>query len=454
MQEQKGMQARTADSTRSAPGAGGRVARRAIGADDQAPAMARALFRGLLTDCAPELRGRANQIVTELVTNSVQHAKGREIVVEAWENGTGGVDITVTDEGEGFNVPPRAAGHDDLSGWGLLFVDMLSEAWGAGGPGVPRVWAHLEPRRILEEAEAPPPEMYRVLDERIRDLLDVRMVLDSVKDHAIFALDTRGRVTLWNAGAERLTGYRAAEIIGSQLSELHADPAPAGEDSLTAALAHGRQEEERWLVRKDGSRFWADAVVTPMFDSAGMLRGFAAVMQDITWRKRLDDDRVELIARVRELARTDELTGLPNRRRWQEELDRELARARRQRTTLCVAMVDVDGFKRFNDAHGHQAGDKLLQETSRRWSDALRTTDMLARYGGDEFSVLLPDCPLDEAVTVIERLRLATPDGSTCSAGVARGDGSETADGLLRQADVALYEAKRRGRNTTVESGG
>jgi diguanylate cyclase (GGDEF)-like protein len=191
-----------------------------------------------------------------------------------------------------------------------------------------------------------------------------------------------------------------------------------------------------------------------MFDSAGMLRGFAAVMQDITWRKRLDDDRVELIARVRELARTDELTGLPNRRRWQEELDRELARARRQRTTLCVAMVDVDGFKRFNDAHGHQAGDKLLQETSRRWSDALRTTDMLARYGGDEFSVLLPDCPLDEAVTVIERLRLATPDGSTCSAGVARGDGSETADGLLRQADVALYEAKRRGRNTTVESGG
>jgi diguanylate cyclase (GGDEF)-like protein len=113
-------------------------------------------------------------------------------------------------------------------------------------------------------------------------------------------------------------------------------------------------------------------------------------------------------------------------------------------------MVDMDGFKAINDEKGHVAGDVLLQQTSVAWAGALRTTDTLARYGGDEFSVILPDCPLEEACTVIERLRAATPEPVTCSAGVACSDGAESAETLVRRADAALYEAKRAGRNATT----
>jgi diguanylate cyclase (GGDEF)-like protein/PAS domain S-box-containing protein len=398
----------------------------------------------LLAGAPDEMRARARQVATELVTNSVEHAGGSKILLQAWTDGRTAVDLDVSDDGPGFNAGPRVPGHDGAEGWGLLFVDMLSESWGAGGPGFPSVWARFEPRG-LDENGTPTPDP--AAEGRIRELLDVRMLLDSVKDYAIFATDTRGYVTLWNAGAERLTGYSAGEVLGRSFADFHDDVRP--EDDLATALAHGRHELERWMLRKDGSRFWADVVLTPIFDSADLLRGFSAVARDVTWRKRLDEDRDGLIHRIRQLARTDDLTGLANRRRWHEELDRALARARRHRSPLCVAMVDLDGFKTFNDTYGHPAGDALLRETSLAWADALRATDMLARYGGDEFSVILPDCPLEEALTVIERLRAATPGDATCSAGVACSDGAESAESLVRRADTALYDAKRSGRNAT-----
>jgi diguanylate cyclase (GGDEF)-like protein/PAS domain S-box-containing protein len=427
------------------PDYAGTAARCAIAASHDAPAAAREFLTSVLLDTPEELNARARQVVTELVTNSVKHSGGSTIVVEAWLNAQGGLGFRVRDTGPGFDACPRAAGHDDPDGWGLLVVDMLSEAWGCGGPGDPCVWAHFEPRAIEEDAPAAADPM---LDARVRDLLDVRMVLDSVTDYAIFALDTTGIITLWNAGSERLTGYTSDEALGQSIAFLLEDSVPA--DDLATALAHGRHEFERWMRRKDGSRFWADSVLTPIFDSAGVLRGFSSVSRDVTWRKRLDEDREGLIARIGQLARTDELTGLANRRRWHEELDRELARARRVHGSVCVAMVDMDGFKAINDAEGHLAGDVLLQQTSVAWASALRTTDTLARYGGDEFSVILPDCPLDEARAVIERLRAATPKPVTCSAGIACSDGAESAESLVRRADVALYEAKRAGRNTTT----
>jgi diguanylate cyclase (GGDEF)-like protein/PAS domain S-box-containing protein len=427
------------------PDYAGTAARCAITAGEEAPAAAREFLRSVLPDTPEELSGRALQIVTELVTNSVKHSGGSTVVVEAWPNPQGGFDIQVSDDGPGFDVSPRVAGHDDPEGWGLLVVDMLSDVWGSGGPGDPYVWARLEPRAIDEDGS---PAVGPALEGQVRDLLDVRMLLDSVRDYAIFALDTTGVITLWNAGAERLTGYAADEALGKSMGFLHEGSVPA--DDLATALAHGRNEFERWMQRKDGSRFWADSVLTPIFDSTGMLRGFSSVSRDVTWRKRLDEDRDGLIARIGQLARTDELTGLANRRRWHEELDRELARARRQHGSVCVAMVDMDGFKAINDEQGHLAGDVLLQQTSVAWAGALRTTDTLARYGGDEFSVILPDCPLDEACTVIERLRAATPAPVTCSAGVACSDGAESAETLVRRADAALYEAKRAGRNATT----
>jgi diguanylate cyclase (GGDEF)-like protein len=153
-----------------------------------------------------------------------------------------------------------------------------------------------------------------------------------------------------------------------------------------------------------------------------------------------------LTAEVRTLAqlvRTDPLTGLANRRGWDEQLSRELARAQRTGADLSVALLDLDNFKSFNDAHGHQAGDRLLVEAAAAWRGQLRDIDVLCRWGGDEFALLLPDCPAHEAEEVIGRLRAATPSLQSCAAGVAAWDGRDTSHDLLHRADAALLEEKR-----------
>lgn len=160
--------------------------------------------------------------------------------------------------------------------------------------------------------------------------------------------------------------------------------------------------------------------------------------------------RVELLGRLESVARTDDLTGLPNRRAWEEELPREMARARRDSRELCVVMIDLDKFKLFNDRHGHQAGDRLLKQAASAWAQELRTTDVLARYGGEEFALALPGGRPEEDALLVERLRAVTPDGQTCSAGMARWDGEETSAELVGRADAALYEAKRAGRDRVV----
>jgi diguanylate cyclase (GGDEF)-like protein len=153
-----------------------------------------------------------------------------------------------------------------------------------------------------------------------------------------------------------------------------------------------------------------------------------------------------LYQRVGAMARTDDLTGVANRRAWDQELRRELDRAVRSGLDLCVALIDLDHFKAFNDEHGHQAGDRLLKAAAASWQGVLRKTDLLARYGGEEFVVLLPDCGLDDAMLIAERLRTAQPEG-TCSVGVAAWDFRESTTELIARADRALYAAKEGGRN-------
>lgn len=163
-------------------------------------------------------------------------------------------------------------------------------------------------------------------------------------------------------------------------------------------------------------------------------------------------ERAQLLNRLARMARTDDLTGLPNRRAWHLELARELARSRREGMPLTIAMVDLDHFKAYNDRHGHQAGDRLLKQAAAAWREALRESDLLARYGGEEFTVALPGCSLEEAEDLIERLRSVTPEGESCSAGLAQWDRSERAEELIDRADQALYLAKQRGRDRTVVS--
>ena len=161
----------------------------------------------------------------------------------------------------------------------------------------------------------------------------------------------------------------------------------------------------------------------------------------------------ELRARAEQLeaaSRVDFVTGLDNRRSWEQALPRELVRARRDGKPLCVAMLDLDGFKEFNDKHGHQAGYRLLKECAAAWASTLRATDVISRFGGDEFSLVLPGCGLDDALLLIERLRSVTPPGQTVSAGIAGWDGQEQAGTLVDRADRALYESKRSGRDCTA----
>jgi diguanylate cyclase (GGDEF)-like protein len=162
---------------------------------------------------------------------------------------------------------------------------------------------------------------------------------------------------------------------------------------------------------------------------AALLREVAALTEE-----------VRALAR---LARTDPLTGLANRRGWDEQLDRELARARRSGDPVSVALLDLNDFKAFNDAHGHQAGDRLLVEAAAAWQVRLRDVDLLCRWGGDEFAVLLPDCPETEAQDVIARVRPTTPNMQSCAAGIAAWDGKETSHELVRRADTELIKEKR-----------
>jgi diguanylate cyclase (GGDEF)-like protein/PAS domain S-box-containing protein len=180
-----------------------------------------------------------------------------------------------------------------------------------------------------------------------------------------------------------------------------------------------------------------DALAAEVVPLVEFLAGEAAVAME----------RADLLARLDALTRTDDLTGLPNRRAWDELLERELHSARRHDRPVSVAMLDLDHFKAYNDQRGHLAGDRLLQAAAAAWQDGLRITDVLARWGGEEFALLLPGCDAACAVALVERLRGTLPDGVTFSAGVTEWDGVATTRALVAGADRALYVAKENGRD-------
>jgi diguanylate cyclase (GGDEF)-like protein/PAS domain S-box-containing protein len=294
---------------------------------------------------------------------------------------------------------------------------------------------------------------------------------DSVFQNAplsIVATDKNGLITAMNVAAEKLTGYGRGELVGkAQLTALHderellgkalsIDPAATVEQfgfrALTAGVAAGEMEEQEWtLVRKDGGRTPINLVMRAVTTDTGEVSGFVSIAFDITERRQMMDY-------VTHLATHDQLTGLAGRALLQDKTVQAVELARRYGTKVAVFVIDLDHFKRLNDSLGHASGDQLLIEAARRLSRSVRSTDVVARAGGDEFVVVMPDITTVEdvnqcAANLVARL---APEISieehlvqlTASVGVCiYPDFAADAKHLLKRADSAMYAAKENGRN-------
>jgi diguanylate cyclase (GGDEF)-like protein/PAS domain S-box-containing protein len=248
---------------------------------------------------------------------------------------------------------------------------------------------------------------------------------------------------------EKCLGWTREELMARPFAEfVHPDDLDATAVRARALDASPGQVvnfENRYRA-KDGSWRWL------LWNARSDEHRKYAVARDITDRKRLEEERQHLLARLEAMARTDPTTGLPNRRAWEEEVRRAIAGAQRNGHPLAVGMVDFDHFKLFNDTHGHPAGDALLSDAAASWRLTLRATDFIARYGGEEFALLLPDCPPDQVFGLLDRFRAATPENQTVSVGIAYWDRLESPESLVTRADAALYEAKDTGRDRVVTS--
>jgi diguanylate cyclase (GGDEF)-like protein len=158
-------------------------------------------------------------------------------------------------------------------------------------------------------------------------------------------------------------------------------------------------------------------------------------------------DRADLIGLLSMQSRVDPLTGAANRLSWDEEMERELAHARRTGAPLTVALLDMDHFKDYNDTYGHLAGDALLRGLVTAIRAELRTGDVIARWGGEEFALALPDCDLQQAQTTASRLLSVVPSGETASIGLTQALAQDTPRAMIERADRALYAAKDGGRD-------
>ncbi len=269
----------------------------------------------------------------------------------------------------------------------------------------------------------------------------------------IMVTDAANTIVKVNPAFTRITGYSAQEVMGRSPSMLSSGrQGPAFYQAMWQSLQqHGHWSGEVWNRRKDGELCAEVLSIAVVRDDAGNSTHYLGVFSDIT---RLKTHEAELTR----IAQYDALTGVPNRRLLGDRMKLALARARRQRHTLAVCMLDLDGFKAVNDDLGHAVGDELLVTVAQRLGQALREGDTLARLGGDEFVLLLADLTHPEqSHQVLDRVlhSVAQPlsfQGQTVSVTASVGvtlfpaDDAD-ADTLLRHADQAMYEAKQSGRN-------
>jgi two-component system, cell cycle response regulator len=284
-----------------------------------------------------------------------------------------------------------------------------------------------------------------------------------------------------NPKFEQMTGYSASEVIGKNCRFLQGtDTKQPGLNAIRQAL---REQKECRVVlrnyRKDGTLFWNDLSISPIRNEAKEVTHFIAVQTDITEYKRMEQERqkyqsslqqmnmelYQLNQTLHRLANLDGLTGVANRRRFEEHLDQEWRRMFREKAPLSIILGDLDYFKRYNDTYGHLEGDDCLKVVASAITRVVnRPADLVARYGGEEFAIILPSTPSEGAMQVaqsirqeIQKLKIphqasAVGEYVTMSLGIATKipDREILAKELIEAADKALYQAKEQGRNCAV----
>jgi diguanylate cyclase (GGDEF)-like protein len=294
-----------------------------------------------------------------------------------------------------------------------------------------------------------------------------------------FVLDADRRVLIWNRACERLTGVPASEVIGTQdhwrafydaprycLADILALGSTDELETLYAShtepsdTGNGLRAENWCTMPRVGNRLYLAIDAGPIFDDHGNLISVVETLRDMTEQKLAQTALQNLAAR-------DGLTGIANRRSFDDRLHLEWLRAQREGQALSLIMMDVDFFKRYNDSYGHQQGDECLRIVATTMAEALfRQADLAARYGGEEFAVIMPGTDATGALAVAERIcerirALARPHAHsdvaeyvTVSIGVATlvPQPDQLATALVSAADQALYAAKHSGRNRVMSS--
>ncbi len=268
-----------------------------------------------------------------------------------------------------------------------------------------------------------------------------------------FVIDVSGKVIIWNQACEKLTGVRAVEVLGTcfQWRGFYRSPRATLADKVVKRASHEKLYAEAWCdMPRMGKRLYLAVDASPILGSDGKLKAVVETLRDMT-----DEKTAQQV--LEQLATRDGLTGLANRRCFDDTLRAEWQRALRQKTPLSLLMVDVDNFKQYNDTHGHLGGDECLKRIAATVSSEMRANDLVARYGGEEIAVILPNQALKGAAIVAERIRsrveqlqgIGAPRHVTVSIGAATALASigNSAGELVATADAALYRAKHMGRN-------
>jgi len=297
----------------------------------------------------------------------------------------------------------------------------------------------------------------------LRDITELRereeqfRMLSAAVEHSpasIIITDAKGRIEYVNPAFCRLTGYSAEEALGKNPRILKAgDQPPELYQELWKTLLRGEEwRGEFHNRRKDGSHFWEAASISAIKNAKGVIRHFVAIKDDITERKQMWDQ-------LQQMAQFDMLTGLPNRRMVLDQLAKMVALAKRGNQRFALLFVDLDGFKRINDSYGHEAGDRVLKTVAARLSACIRSSDIVGRMGGDEFTVILSTLThYEDAGQVAEkilqtlRLPITLPSGVQDRIGSSIGisvfpEDAQDGDGLLATADDAMYAVKHSGKN-------